>query len=122
MTVKPARLGVWRWSQFRKKILARDMYRCRYAFPGCTETAQEVDHFIDRLAGGPVYDPDNCYSVCRACHKEKDRMQRRGQRITRPGFFRTESPRRRDLARIHTPKNEAGPLLSGRYSLEAAKE
>ena len=118
--MRPAKLGVRRWTNFRRLILQRDGYRCRYQFPGCTETATEVDHFVDRIAGGPVYDEDNCYSVCRPCHKEKDRKQRRGETISKPGFFRTESPRRRDLSEIHTPKNEAGPFISGPYSREPA--
>ena len=108
-----SKLGVRRWTEFRLRILERDMYRCRYAFEGCTRTATEVDHLIDRQLGGPVYDEGNCFSVCGSCHKEKDRKRRRGERI--PVFLARNAPETRLVSRLHTPKNEAGPLLVGDY-------
>lgn len=79
--MKQPKLGTRRWTEFRKTILARDMYRCRYAFEGCTRVATEVDHLIDRALGGPVYDEGNCFSVCESCHDEKGRRRNRGEAI-----------------------------------------
>ena len=117
-----SKLGVRRWTEFRRRILERDMYRCRYAYEGCTRDATEVDHLIDRQYGGPVYDEANCFSVCASCHKEKDRRRRRGERI---GVFLAGSAREtRPISDLHTPKiggSESGPLLRGDYRREPLK-
>lgn len=59
-----------KWKRFRKRILIRDDYTCqRCKRYGRLTPAREVHH-IKHLEDFPelAYDPQNCVSLCRACH------------------------------------------------------
>ena len=59
-----------KWKRFRKCILIRDDYTCqRCKRYGRLTPAREVHH-IKHLEDFPelAYDPQNCVSLCRACH------------------------------------------------------
>lgn len=79
MTAIPIRSR--RWKNKRRRILARDNGRCRYRYPGCGVVATSVDHLVDRIADGAMWDDANLFSVCESCHREKERMQRRGEDV-----------------------------------------
>lgn len=59
----------------RRIVLARDGYKCRVNIEGKCGTRMpgwlDVHEIKPRSAGqktGSITDPDNCISVCRACH------------------------------------------------------
>lgn len=53
------------WGKTRTIVLQRDSHTCQLGLPGCTRTAEEVDHIIPISQGGNRYDPNNCRAVCR---------------------------------------------------------
>lgn len=59
------------WEKARKRILFRDRYCCvNCKSYGKMVSATEVDHIIERAAGGSDED-DNLQSLCHDCHKQK---------------------------------------------------
>lgn len=59
-----------KWKAFRKRVLIRDQYTCqRCKRYGRITQAREVHH-IKHLEEYPelAYDPENCISLCKACH------------------------------------------------------
>jgi 5-methylcytosine-specific restriction enzyme A len=56
------------WKRTRKRILARDGYRC--TTPGCTAPATDVDHLVPVYAGGDDAD-SNLTSICTPHHRAK---------------------------------------------------
>lgn len=59
------KIGTRKWKAFRRQILERDGWRCTE----CGKAGRlEVHHVVSRSAGGAVYDPDNCRTLCRRCH------------------------------------------------------
>lgn len=57
-----------RWRRFRLTILERDRWTCTIQGPGCTHTADQVDHIHPLAKGGSKYDPSNCRAACRNCN------------------------------------------------------
>ena len=105
-----------RWQKFRRGILLRDGGRCRYRYPSCTEVATQVDHLVPRGRGGGLYDESNCYAVCHACHREKERRERAGEEVR---FLGGEAPKTRQSSRIYTAKltrQRRNLALAGDYS------
>lgn len=110
--MKVPKLGTRRWAEFRERILRRDLYRCRYAYPGCTETATQVDHVHPRSWGGAWFDEGNCLSTCHSCHREKERRLRNGESI---GVFSERNT-------LETrPVSNPSPLVEADYSRKTAK-
>ena len=70
------RLNQRRWEATRRRVLARDNYRCLE----CGRAGRlEVDHRIP-LWKNPDQDPydiDGCQTLCRGCHLEKTRGEHR---------------------------------------------
>ena len=62
-----------RWERVRRAVLERDGYACQ----NCRKWAgrMEVDHIKPRHAGGAVYDPANCQTLCVDCHLAKSRQE-----------------------------------------------
>lgn len=54
------------WKRVRAAVLARDGYRCRLGYPGCTTLATQVHHTAPRELTGD--DPTRLLAVCRACN------------------------------------------------------
>lgn len=69
----PNKKGSAAWKALRLRILARDKRRCYM----CLGPANEVDHMIPRSEGGPSH-PANLRAICRPCHVEKSKAERRG--------------------------------------------
>lgn len=60
-----------RWDKLRAHILRRDKYLCQNCLGnGSVTTASQVDHRKPKAKGG-TDDPDNLWSLCRACHEAK---------------------------------------------------
>ena len=75
------KLGTRRWGKLRQRMLVRDLYRCRYGYPGCTGEATQVDHVHPRNWGGDWWDEGNLHSTCHNCHREKERRLRNGEAL-----------------------------------------
>jgi 5-methylcytosine-specific restriction enzyme A len=82
----------------RRRVLARDQYRCQLRYPGCLGEATEVDHRVNVAqvlrSGGTrqqADDPSNLCGVCAECHSIKTERER--------ASASTESNRRRAAAR-----------------------
>lgn len=65
------------WRQVRESILERDGRRCQIRADGCLGDADQVDHIVPVLEGGPRLDPANLRAACRPCNAGR---QRRGRR------------------------------------------
>jgi 5-methylcytosine-specific restriction protein A len=66
----------WRWKQVRKQALERDHYLCQEcARRGVVTHATEVDHIIERSAGG-TDELANLQSLCAPCHRAKTAAKR----------------------------------------------
>ena len=62
-----------RWRRLRKRILARDGYRCTC---GCKRGGRlEVDHIIPVDQGGDPWNEENLQTLRRSCHIEKTRRE-----------------------------------------------
>ena len=59
----------YRWKKLRKEILRRDGYECQYC--GATERL-EVHHMWPIRIGGQIWNPGNCITLCKQCHKGID--------------------------------------------------
>ncbi|MVO87412.1 HNH endonuclease [Streptomyces sp. p1417] len=55
------------WSRRRSRTLVRDRFTCQRC--GAREDL-EVDHIVPVSRGGS-WEPDNLWTLCRACHKYK---------------------------------------------------
>ena len=54
----------------REEVLNRDDNRCQAMIIGlCTRHATDVHEIVPRGRGGSPYDPNNCLSLCRSCHR-----------------------------------------------------
>lgn len=61
-----------RWRIFRKRILRRDRYRCKWPEEKCTTWASEVDHVVPLTEWpGSPFDERNVQSLCKHHHSVK---------------------------------------------------
>jgi 5-methylcytosine-specific restriction protein A len=58
------------WPQIQAAVLARDSHRCRINGPRCITHATQVDHVVNRAAGGN-HSPANLVAACLPCHATK---------------------------------------------------
>lgn len=64
-----------RWAQTRRAALERAGWRCE----ACGRAGRlEADHIEPLDAGGEPYDLENVQALCRGCHADKTRRERRG--------------------------------------------
>ena len=66
--------GIHDWSILRKKVLKRDHYTCQECVggePNIHNTYMEAHHVKPIHDGGEEFNPDNCITLCRVCHKKK---------------------------------------------------
>jgi 5-methylcytosine-specific restriction endonuclease McrA len=70
------------WPHIRRRILRRDGYLCRIAYPGvCLGPATQVDHIGDRNR----HDETNLQAACAPCNQRKNILTRpKLQPRTRP--------------------------------------
>jgi 5-methylcytosine-specific restriction protein A len=67
------------WDKLREVILKRDEYQCQACKRrGWLTAAREVDHIVPREDGGGE-EPSNLQSLCKPCHAEKTRLERRAR-------------------------------------------
>ena len=72
----PNRTGTARWQQLRRRVLARDEYRCR----ACGHAGRlEVDHKHPVQRGGDPWAMGNLQALCRGCHIRKTGAENRRQ-------------------------------------------
>ena len=64
-----------RWQRLRLAIKNRDNWRCRLC--KVVGGRLEVHHIVSPLHGGEMWDPDNLRTLCRVCHFETHRKQRK---------------------------------------------
>lgn len=81
--------GSTAWRKTRQAVLERDKYRCQLRYDGCLGHATECDHTINLASVGTprrdAINPDDCQAVCRPCHAEKTKQERRaGKRRPKP--------------------------------------
>ena len=70
----PNRTGTARWQRLRRRVLARDGYRCR----ACGKAGRlECDHVQPVQRGGAPWDVGNLQVLCRTCHLLKTRRENR---------------------------------------------
>ncbi|MCO6506236.1 MAG: HNH endonuclease [Snodgrassella sp.] len=62
------RIRGYRWQEIKKRVLARDSFRCRSC--GCIGGSLQVDHIIPLELGGSN-DDSNLQVLCADCHKHK---------------------------------------------------
>ena len=58
-----------RWQRVRRRVLARDNWRCQE----CKGYGNECDHVVPLHKGGAVYDLANLQCLCVSCHIQKTR-------------------------------------------------
>ena len=64
------------WRKVRLLALDRDAWTCTK----CGKAGRlEVDHRVPLEDGGALYDLDNLQTLCRGCHFDKSRGERRGR-------------------------------------------
>jgi hypothetical protein len=101
----------------------RDGGLCRYRYAGCTTVATSVDHLLPReRAPGLMFDETNCFSVCHSCHREKERLERRGEPVT--GFLTTEAAGDAPISAYiygRSNRDRRYLLLSGDYGRQTLK-
>lgn len=70
-----------RWRRVRKMVLQRDGYRCMAQLPGCTGTADAVDHIISLEDGGDrnPYSPMALRAICTHCNSARVHIVKLGQ-------------------------------------------
>lgn len=60
------------WPHIRRRILARDRYRCRIQLPGvCVGVATDVDH----IGADTDHDDSNLRAACTPCHRRRSAEQ-----------------------------------------------
>ncbi|PQP24151.1 HNH endonuclease [Rhodococcus opacus] len=80
--------GAWsggstaQWRRLRTIVLNRDEHRCQLGLACCTGEATEVDHIINRAAGGSD-DLENLRAVCQSCHRVLTQRQANAARPQR---------------------------------------
>ena len=62
------------WRTQRARALHRDEHTCIIQGPTCTHEATEVDHVINKAAGG-TDNLDNLRAVCAPCHNTITKQQ-----------------------------------------------
>ena len=63
-----------RWTAVRRRVFARDGWRCQ----SCGRAGRlEADHVTPLRKGGDPNDSDNLQTLCRACHIAKTRRENR---------------------------------------------
>lgn len=69
-----AHLNARRWAAVRRAVFERDGFRCRK----CGKAGRlEADHIRPLTDGVDPFDMDNLQTLCRGCHVEKSREERR---------------------------------------------
>jgi len=64
-----------RWQAVRIVVLHRDNYLCTLHLPGCTTTADAVDHIVPLNEGGARLDPVNLRAACIHCNSRRGRLR-----------------------------------------------
>jgi hypothetical protein len=67
------------WQRIRRTILERDGYLCQINGPGCTTTANQVDHIRTIHNGGAWFDPTNLRASCATCNNKRPDNRRTEQ-------------------------------------------
>lgn len=71
-TRRPRRRPWYRWPKgLRQAILERDNHLCQIRLPGCTMTADTVDHIRPVSQGGAWFEPTNLRAACRWCNTSR---------------------------------------------------
>lgn len=70
---KSRQMSGWQWSKIRRRVMARDRYRCRW----CGETATQVDAIVNSARGGSHFDLGNLQALCDDCHTLKTERERK---------------------------------------------
>ncbi|MCK4545150.1 HNH endonuclease [candidate division WOR-3 bacterium] len=61
------------WSDFRKRVLKRDKYKCQK----CFKNKDLVIHHITPVSeGGKKFDMCNCITLCKKCEKKEHRINK----------------------------------------------
>ena len=56
-------------AELRRKIFERDGYECQIRGPGCTGTAEQLDHIVPRrVAPERILDETNLRAACGVCN------------------------------------------------------
>ena len=72
----PNRTGTARWQRLRRRVLAKDGFRCR----ACGKAGRlEVDHVVPLERGGEPWAMGNLQVLCRAHHIAKTAKENRRQ-------------------------------------------
>jgi 5-methylcytosine-specific restriction protein A len=58
-------------SKIQPRILKRDHFKCKIAWPGCQVVATEVDHILR----GDNHADENLQAVCERCHARKSALE-----------------------------------------------
>lgn len=53
----------------RKAVFERDGFECQIRGPKCTGGADDLDHIIPLVMGGPILDPGNLRASCKPCNR-----------------------------------------------------
>jgi 5-methylcytosine-specific restriction enzyme A len=75
--------GGRQWRTLRLRILHRDGYQCQINGPGCTHTADQVDHIVRLSEGGAKYDPRNLRAACTHCNASDGATHGNTRRVRR---------------------------------------
>jgi 5-methylcytosine-specific restriction endonuclease McrA len=67
---RPRNGSTRQWRVLRAQILYRDRYECQLRLPGCTGTANTVDHRVPVLLGGDDSE-ENLIAACSHCNLAK---------------------------------------------------
>ena len=66
-----------RWKKLRA-IVKEDEPLCRYCLAkGLAVDTKDIDHILSINNGGKAYDRDNLQGLCRPCHLDKSREERK---------------------------------------------
>ena len=85
-TPHPATMNYKRWRALRLKIFARDNFRCIH----CSKAGRlELDHISPVWQQAvDVWDESNLATLCRGCHIQKTRTERRKPNTDRDAWTR----------------------------------
>jgi len=88
-----SRTGTTEWIRTTKRIKARDGHRCTWVDAGvrCSGPADEVDHVIEHIDGGPD-DDTNLRSLCLPHHRAKTAAHANRTRWSKAARRRTPPP------------------------------
>ncbi len=62
------------WHYVRMDVLKRDRYRCSSCNQRFRKKELDVDHIIPVKMGGSLFNKSNLRTLCRKCHKRKNRQ------------------------------------------------